>query len=232
MGVILIYTIIMNSDKSLTTSVRTTLYQREKFVDKIQFLLPQKYVPKDLSIRDCTIILKYTDQGNVAHAIELIPDEELYKEHVRCELDVDLRFTRFAGDIIMYLDFLKLNSDNGIYESILTSGETTITIQPRSDLFAYCADESLDIINKSILELKAKQEAQDLIATTYENSKADNILKTVDGNNIKVQLTSNGNPIGDEISIGDTDEEEVNVTIFESEDLPPIVENDEDIIEF
>lgn len=228
------YTIIMNNDKSLTTSIKTTIYQREKLVDKIQFLLPQKYVPKDLSIRDCTIILKYTDQGNVAHAIELIPDEELYKERIRCELDVDLRFTRFAGDIIIYLDFLKLNSDNGIYESILTSGETTITIQPRSDLFAYCADESLDIINKTMLEIKAKQEAQDLIAATYENSKADNILKTVDGSDVKVQLTSNGNPIGDEVIIGNTntDEEGVDVTIFSSDDLHPITQGDEDVIEF
>lgn len=226
------YTIIMNNDKSLTASIKTTLYQREKLVDKIQFLLPLKYSPKDLDICDCTIVLKYTDQGNVAHAIELIPDEELYKEHVRCELDVDLRFTRFAGDIIMYLDFLKLNSDNGIYENVLTSGETTITIQPRSDWFAYCADESLDIINRTMLELKAKQEAQDLIAATYENSKADSIIKTIDGSDIKVQLTSNGNLIGDEIIIGDTDEEGVNVTIFESEDSPSIVENDEDIVEF
>lgn len=185
----------MNKDKSLTASVKTTLYQREKMVDKIQFLLPQKYEPTDINIKDCTIILKYTDQGNVAHSVELIPDDELYKDHVRCEFDVDIDFTRFAGDITIYLDFLKLNSDNGIYESVLTSGETTITIQPRSDWFAYCADESLDIINKTMLELKAKQEAQDLIASTYEKSLVDDLVLTEN----LLQVSAKGSPIGNGI---------------------------------
>ena len=37
------YTIVMGQDKSLITTVKETIYRREKLVDKIQFLIPQKY---------------------------------------------------------------------------------------------------------------------------------------------------------------------------------------------
>lgn len=225
----------MNKDKSLTASIKTTLYQREKLVDKIQFLFPQKYEPKNINISDCTIVLKYTDQGNVAHAIELIPDDELYKDRIRCEMDVDLNLTKFAGDIVIYIDFLKVNSDNGIYESVLTSGETTITIQSRKDLFAYCADESLDIINKTMLELKAKQEAQDLIAKTYDEGKADSLA--LDTENSSIYLTSNGKPVGNSVLLNDlgdaladeTDAGLVRVITEDEIEVPSDSENNESV---
>lgn len=36
------YTIIMNNDKQLIGSKKTTLYQREKLADQIRFLIPQQ----------------------------------------------------------------------------------------------------------------------------------------------------------------------------------------------
>ena len=39
----------MNDDKSLTATVVTTLYQREKLADKIQILIPQNYEELDLN---------------------------------------------------------------------------------------------------------------------------------------------------------------------------------------
>lgn len=232
------YTIIMNSDKSLTTSIRTTLYQREKLVDKIQFLFPQKY--EDIEIKNCTILLKYIDQGNVAHAERLVIDDELYKERVRCVVNIDTNLTRFAGNINIHLDFLKLNSDKGIYESVLSSGETIITISPLNDYFAYCADESLDIINKTVLELDAKTKALEAIAETLSDKKADNITYEDD----KLQLSANGQKIGDAITIkssegGGVDEEGIPIVDFgisESDDNPeenPDNSDDErDVVEF
>ena len=37
------YTILMKTDKSLITVNKITLFQREKLVDKICFLIPQTY---------------------------------------------------------------------------------------------------------------------------------------------------------------------------------------------
>lgn len=187
------YTIIMNQDKSLTTSVKTTLYQREKMADKIQFLLPQKY--EDIEIHDCIILLKYVDQGNVAQSIKLKIDEELYKDRIRCVIDVDTEFTRFAGDISIHLSFLKLNLDSGLQEEVLHSGETTIHINPIKDIYSFVSDESLEIIDRAMLELEAKAKAIDLMSSTYDNGKADDI--SMDDESI--YLTSHGNKIGKEI---------------------------------
>ena len=188
------YTIIMNQDKSLTTSIRTTLYQREKMVDKIQFLLFQKY--EDTEISDCTILLKYTDQGNVAHAVKLKIDEELYKDRVRCVIDVDTDLTRFAGDISVHLSFLKVDLESGLQEEVLHSGKTIIHINPIEDIYSFVSDESLEIIDRAMLELEAKAKAIDLMSSTYDNEKADDI--SIDDESI--YLTSHGNKIGKEIS--------------------------------
>ena len=93
--VILLYTIIMSTDKSLITTVKTTLYQREKLADKIQFLFPQNY--GDLKLSEFTATLKYLDHGNEAHAETLIPDEELYKDMIRFVLPIDTDLNRFAN---------------------------------------------------------------------------------------------------------------------------------------
>lgn len=213
------YTIIMNQDKSLIASIKTTLYQREKLVDKIQFLLPQEYEPTHIQIKDCIILLKYIDQEGIPHAEKLVVDDELYKDKVRCVIDVDTNLTEFAGDIKCYLDFLKLNTDNGLYESVLSSGETIITIQPRDDYFAYVPNESLDVVNKAILSLEAKAKALESIAEEYNVSKADNIVKTVEDDNVLLQLASGNKPIGDKVVVGVDSEVGVPVvTLTESDE--------------
>jgi len=181
----------MNKDKSLTATKKATIYQREKLVDKIQFLLPQKY--EQLDIRDCIIVLRYIDQGNVAHAEKLIQDEELYKERIRCLMDVNTDLTRFAGDIKAHLSFLRLNPENSLHEEVLKSGEILITISPINELYAFAGDDYLDIVDKAMLELEAKQKAQDLIAETYNKEKADNLV--LDRENSSIYLESNGIPI-------------------------------------
>ena len=194
------YTIMMNPDKSLTTTIRATLYQREKNANKIQFLLPQKC--EEVDIKSCTILLKYIDQGNVAHADRLVMDTELYKDTlIRCVMDVDTNLTRFAGDISVNLSFLRLNPENGLHEEVLHSGKDIITINPLNDLYAFVGDDSLQIIDKVILELEAKQKAQDLIASTYDTEKADNLV--LDTDKSTVYLSSHGEQIGEPIALND-----------------------------
>ena len=60
------YTIIMNSDKTLSASIITNIFQKENLVDKIQFLFPAEYNCEDLS--DFTATLKWIDPANEAHA--------------------------------------------------------------------------------------------------------------------------------------------------------------------
>ena len=199
------YTILMASDKSLNVSVRTTIYQREKLVDKFRFLIPPTYDSVDLT--DFTVILKYLDQGNEAHSEVLVKEDELYKEHLSYVLPVDTNLTRFAGDITLHLTLSKVDMEEKKQYSLET-GEVTITISPLSDYYHFVSDDSLDAVSKKISELDVRLEAMDKIAETYNQTKADDL--SYEDNTL--QLLANGKKIGtpqkleDEMAAIDIDE--------------------------
>lgn len=120
------YTIMMNSNKQLITTNKTTLYQRENLFDQIEFIYPQSY--EKVNLRDCTVVMRYIDLGNISHYEVLVPDEELYKGHkLRATLPVTTNISRFAGDVSIRLFFvMKTNIGN----HVLVSDVNTITILP------------------------------------------------------------------------------------------------------
>lgn len=184
----------MNSDKSLVTSVKTTLYQREKLVDKIQFLFPTIY--QDLDLKTCKAILKYTDQGNVAHSEILAMDEELYKGYLRFLLPVDTNLNQFSGDVTIRVTFTKVDTVLK-KQYVLHTGETSVHINPLSDMYSFVTDESLEMIDQMVGQLDAKIKALDAIAETYEQTKADDL--SYDNNTL--QLKANGKKVGTPINI-------------------------------
>ena len=131
----------MRDDKSLVATSKAQIFQREKLVDKIQFLIPPTYEDHDLS--EYNVLLKYTDQGNIAHAEQLTKDEELYKEtYLRYTVDVDTNLTRFAGDVKLRLSFIKVSEEDELHEEVLHTGEITITVSPLSDLYQFVSDDA------------------------------------------------------------------------------------------
>ena len=207
-----LYTIIMNKQKELIVTEKTYLYQRENLADKIQFLIPPEY--NDLSLTDFTAVLKYVDQGNVAHAETLTKDDELYKGQIRYTLPIDTSLTRFAGDISIRITFSKVDMDTK-KQYVLHTSEITITISPLSDYYSFVPDESLEFVDQLVGTLEAKIDATEKIAETYDKKKADNI--TYDDN--KIQLTSNGEKIGNSITIV-------------SGDNPGIIDTEFEVVEF
>ena len=199
-----LYTIIMNKQKELIVTEKTYLYQRENLADKIQFLIPPEY--NDLSLTDFTAVLKYVDQGNVAHAETLTKDDELYKGKIRYTLPIDTSLTRFAGDISIRITFSKVDMDTK-KQYVLHTSEITITISPLSDYYSFVPDESLEFVDQLVGTLEAKIDATEKIA--------DNI--TYDDN--KIQLTSNGEKIGNSITIV-------------SGDNPGIIDTEFEVVEF
>lgn len=200
----------MNDQKELIATVKTMLYQKEKLVDKIQFLFPQDY--NGLNLSECTAILKYLDQSNVPHAELLQKDEELYKDHLRYILPVDTNLTRFAGNIEIRVTFSKVDMESQ-QQYVLHSGPLIITINPLKDYYAFVPDESLEFVDQLVGNLEAKLESVDKIASAYDAEKADNI--TYENN--KIQLTSNGEKIGNAITIlsgGESGDSEFEVVEF------------------
>ena len=198
----------MNKDKTLTTTERTNIYQRDKMADKIQFLFPQTCGLIDIS--KSTVVLVYTDLGNVAHAEILKKDEELYKDRVRFTLPVDTSLTRFAGDITVHFSISYLDPDTQEQQAMHT-GEAIIPILPLKNLYSFSPDESLDFVDQLVMNLEAKIQATERIAETYDKEKADNITYE----DSKIQLTSNGEKIGDSVTIVSGGDEPGGDTEFE-----------------
>lgn len=185
----------MNDDKSLTATVVTTLYQREKLADKIQILIPPNYGELDLS--EFTATLKYVDQANVPHAEILKKDTELYKEHIRYVLPVDTELTQYAGDIAIRLTFTKTDMEvKKVF--VVHTGELVIKISTLKDYYSFVPDESLEFVDQIVSDLQNKISALDKIADIYDKTKADNIQIK---NGKTLQLLSNHIPIGDEVTV-------------------------------
>lgn len=181
------YTIIMNDDKQLIGSKKTTLYQREKLADQIRFLVPQKCGIVDLT--ECSLVLHYIDQGNVPHDEFLAKDSELYKDRMQFYLPVDSKLNYFAGNISIRLIFMKINKDTGKSENILISSNYIITIEETDVTNSIEAVEMINVLQKQVDELK-KNQVDDLKLT-------DDLLQlTIDdkviGDGVKIQ-NSNGN---------------------------------------
>lgn len=208
------YTIIMNKYKELITTIKNILYQRENLTEKIQFLIPEYY--NQIDLKEYTAVLKYIDQSNISHAEILDKDDELYKGKIRYILPINSELSKFSGDIIIRITFTKIDMDTQT-QYVLHTGETSITISPLKDYYAFVPDESLEFVDQLVGNIEAKLEATERIAEIYDKEKADNI--TYENNDI--QLTSNGKKIGNSITIRNT-----------SSEGSEIVDNEFKIVEF
>ena len=201
----------MNQDKSLTITSKINIYRKENMVDKLKFLFSEKY--QELELADCTATLKYTDTNNIPHAEILQKDEELYKGKLAYTLPLDSELTEFPGNINLRVTFTKIDMETQT-QYVMHTGEVTITVLPLADYYNFVPDKSLEFVDQILGYFQTKIEAVEKIAETYDSEKADNLSYEDD----KLQLTANGKPIGDSVTIvsgggegpgGDTDDFEV-----------------------
>lgn len=119
------YTIVMDKYKNLNTTVRTTLFQQESMVDKIQFLVPPTYNGNNLS--GYTATLKYVDPNGNFHSEVLTLNAEMYKEYLRYELPVTTKLTQVSGTITLRLTLIKFEPGSSTIESEhYVEGETMV----------------------------------------------------------------------------------------------------------
>lgn len=185
----------MNEDKELIQSKIATIYQKEENVDKIMFLFPQTYEGIDLS--KCTAVMKYRDQGNEPHGELLVLQEDLYKEHLQYIYKVTTDFTRFSGDIKIYISFLNLNTDDGLTEEVMHTGDTVITVHPKDIFTNFVSNSSLSPVDKMLLENKALAQANKLKLDELEDKMVDDLVLTGD----LLQVASNATPQGSGVRI-------------------------------
>ena len=196
------YTILINDDNTLTTSVRERIMQRSKLVDSLHFLCPPTY--KELDMTDFTVTLEYILPVSREYKTEeLIKSDELYKEMLEYKLSFDTDLTKEAGEIEVKLTFSKvdLDEDGNNIQYVRKISSTTITIVPIEAWCDIIPDKALDAIDQRIIktdaQIKALLDANEI--TRLE--KADNLV--LDGENKELYLTAEGNQIGDKVKLSD-----------------------------
>lgn len=196
------YTILVNDDNTLTTSIRERIMQRSKLVDSLHFLVSPTY--KGLDMTDFTVTMEYILPVSNEYVSEvLVKSDESYKEMLEYKLPFDTDLTKEAGEIEVKLTFSKvdLDEDGNDIQYVRKISATSITIVPIETWCDIIPDKALDAIDQRIIktdaQIKALLDANEI--TRLE--KADNIV--LDSDNKELYLTAEGNQIGDKVKLSD-----------------------------
>lgn len=200
------YTILVNDDNTLTTSIRERIMQRSKLVDSLHFLVSPTY--KGLDMTDFTVTMEYILPVSKEYVSEvLVKSEELYKEMLEYKLPFDTSLTKEAGEIEVKLTFSKvdLDEDGNDIQYVRKISATSITIVPIESWCDIIPDKALDAIDQRIIktdaQIKALLDANEI--TRLE--KADNLV--IDSENKELYLTAEGNQIGDKVKLSELGDE-------------------------
>ena len=196
------YTILVNNDNTLTTSVKERIMQRSKLVDSLHFLVEPMYNEHDMST--FTVAMKYKLPVSNEPCSELLTlSEELHKEKLEYKLPIDTKLTNEAGDIEVMLVFTKVEIDEeGVGKQYVRStSTTTIKIVPLAAWTNITTDAALNAVDQRLLQVDAMIKALSETGDLYSSTKADNIV--LDSENKEIYLTANGNIIGDKVSLSD-----------------------------
>ena len=122
-------TIWMNNDKSLIITKYNIIRQDDSNVAQIlSFLFPTECDGIDLTDFSATLFYKVPN-GDTFNVI-LNRDEELYKGYIRCTMPSAEDFTKYSGEVSMYVVLSKTVNEEPY---TLTTSTLTIPIQSHPD---------------------------------------------------------------------------------------------------
>ena len=193
------YTFLIGDDNTLTASVTERIMERSKMVDNMHFLADQIY--KDVNMSDFTVMLEYVLPISKKYKTEFLKkSENLYKNKLEYPLPFDTNLTSEAGDIEIQLTFTKveMNSEGKTTQYVRKVGPGIVHIIPISKWSDIIPDEALSTLDQRIIALEALNKAMTDRFNINLDNKADNLMYDDEH---RIQLTSNGKPIGNAIKI-------------------------------
>ena len=193
------YTFLFGDDNTLTASVTERIMERSKMVDNMHFLADQIY--KDVNMSDFTVMLEYVLPISKKYKTEFLKkSENLYKNKLEYLLPFDTNLTSEAGDIEIQLTFTKveMNSEGKTTQYVRKVGPGIVHIIPISKWSDIIPDEALSTLDQRIIALEALNKAMTDRFNINLDNKADNLMYDDEH---RIQLTSNGKPIGNAIKI-------------------------------
>lgn len=194
------YTLLVGVNNEIITTVKERIIQRSKLVDNLHFLVEPDY--KGTSMDEFVVLLEYISPVSREYHTEiLVKSNNLYKSHIEYTLPFDTKLTKEAGEIEIQLTFIKVEMDDkgNTVQKVRKTSPATITIIPVAAWSNVVADSSLTAIDQRLIMAEAMINAANDTLSILDATKADNIVYDKITNIL--QLTANGQPIGDSIEI-------------------------------
>ena len=212
----MMYTVLINNDNSLQTTVRERIMQRSKLVDTLHFLVEPNYKEQDMS--DFTVTMEYILPVSREYRTEnLVKSDALYKDMLEYKLPFDTALTKEAGDVQVQLTFTRvvMDADGKATQYVRKTSAESIVIVPVSAWSDVIADSALTALDQRLIQMEAIANSLDEMAQNLFETKADNLVY----DNRQLQLTAAGERIGDAVTITsggiDPDDPDGNMKVVE-----------------
>ena len=195
------YTILVNADDTLYGSHKERIMQRSKCVDNLVFVVDPIY-RNVYDMTSATVMLEYVRPISRKYETEiLVLSDERYNGFLQYKLPFDTNLTSEHGSLELQLTFVYTDLDvNGkSIQRVRKTSPTTIDIIPISAWSDIIPDEALSGLDQRLIAMNAQIRALDEMNQVIADTKADNIKYNTDTN--ELQLTSNGNAIGDKVAL-------------------------------
>lgn len=203
------YTILVNNDNTLLTTVKERIMQRSKLVDSLHFIANKIY--KESDMETFNVMLEYLLPVSKEYKSEVLVlsnnDYDGSGKYLEYKLPFDTNLTKEAGQIEVQLTFTKVELDaegNGI-QYVRKTSPCTITIVPISAWSDIIPDSALNAVDQKMLEMDARMKELESIAFDFAGTKADNLIYNSEDQTL--QLTASGETIGRKISVNELLEE-------------------------
>lgn len=172
--------------------------QREKLVNKLWFLTAPEYNGYDMS--QFTVMMEYVLPCSKRYKTEILElSEERYEEYLKYVLPFDSELTSEFGQVELQLTFAcaDLDENGNSIQRVRKTSTTKINVVPISAWSDLIPDDALSSLDQRILKMDAQIKAINDMNEIMIDTKADNIVYE----NNKLQLTANGNKIGNSVEI-------------------------------
>lgn len=200
------YTILVDGNNNLITTVREVIMQRSKLVNSIQFLVSPIYGDLDLTDGNSytTILEYYLPVSRKYGFIELTPEQELYKERLQYIFPVDTNFTAEAGKVELQLTWYKIElGDDGVSISSKQQVRKTsvghIHVTPISAWSDIIPDPALTALDQRIMKMDGTIKAIEEIQDAMSAKQVDGLY--IDPDTFELQVSANNVPVGNKIPI-------------------------------
>lgn len=199
------YTLKINDENTVTTTVKERIVERSNYVDSIQIVTARLY-REQIDMSDCTVYMRYVlPVTNKIKMIQLKPNDLAYeKDYIQYLIPAEASLTAEAGDIEVSFTFIKLvaNEDDSTTSYVRKTQTGVIHISPLAAFAKYEPDEMLDEIDQRLLVMEALQKNMLSMQENTYNSMVQDIH--INSENRKVILTNrDGNDTGEGFGIND-----------------------------